>query len=79
MTKTAEGLGKRLEVATERLRGFDRIFEGLTTTDAKEVAKKAIELRKKREIEAEQKRRVDMLQTLVRTKAGAAYTFAKCN
>ncbi|GGM32753.1 hypothetical protein GCM10009425_49020 [Pseudomonas asuensis] len=77
MTKTAEGLGKRLEVATERLRGFDRIFEGLTTTDAKEVAKKAIELRKKREIEAEQKRRVDMLQTLVRTKAGAAYTFAK--
>lgn len=77
MANTAHDMGLALKRFQERLRGFESIFEGLGEADKRLLAKQAAQIRRKRETEAEKRRRVDALPELVRRSAGAALTFAE--
>lgn len=77
MANTARDMGLALKRAQERLRGFEGMFEGLSEADQQLLAKQAAQIRRKREIAAEKRRRVDALPQVLRRSAGAALTFAE--
>lgn len=77
MANTARDMGLALKRAQERLRGFEGMFEGLSEADQRLLEKQAAQIRRKREIAAEKRRRVDALPQVLRRSAGAALTFAE--
>ena len=77
MANTARDMGLALKRAQERLRGFEGMFEGLSEADQQLLVKQAVQIRRKREIAAEKRRRFDALPQLLRRSAGAALTFAE--
>ena len=77
MTKTAQSKDTQLKAATERLKGFEAVFDGLTKAQQKELVQAAATKRQENAIDAEKKRRFEALPDLVRRAAGAAYVFAQ--
>lgn len=77
MANTARDMSLALKRAQERLRGFEGMFEGLSKADQRLLEKQAAQIKRKREIAAEKRRRVDALPQLLTRSAGAALTFVE--
>lgn len=77
MTKTAQTKNSQLKAATERLKGFESVFAGLTASQQKELVQAAAVKRQENVLDAEKKRRFEALPELVRRAAGATLVFAQ--